>query len=76
MPAGAVWSTDRTPVIEAPMDRRPKSSSRAGGLFITLGIMVGIGGGIVAGQPSIGFLAGTALGILCAALVWLRDRRR
>ena len=52
-----------------------KRNSRAGGAIIALAILAGAVGGIVAGQPSIGFLAGAALGVAIALLIWLRDRR-
>ena len=52
-----------------------ESGSRAGGSIIAGAIIVGAVGGIVAGQPSIGFLAGAALGLLIALALWLKDRR-
>jgi len=49
---------------------------RAGGSIIAAAILAGAVGGIIVGQPSIGFLAGAATGVLVAILLWLRDRRR
>ncbi len=50
--------------------------ARAGGFIIAAAILVGTVGGGMMGQPSIGFLAGAAAGILVAMTIWLRDRRR
>jgi hypothetical protein len=50
--------------------------ARAGGFIIAAAILVGTVGGGMMGQPSIGFLAGAAAGILVAMAIWLRDRRR
>ena len=44
------------------------------GAIIALLIMVGTIGGGLMGQPSIGLLAGVALGVLIAVLLWLRER--
>lgn len=48
----------------------------AGGFLLTLFIVVGFGWGIFAGQPLVGALGGTAVGLVAAILVWLIDRRR
>jgi hypothetical protein len=53
-----------------------KRSTQAGGIFLTLGILVGAGAGIAAGNPMKGVLIGTALGAGAALLLWLLDRRR
>lgn len=53
-----------------------KRSAQAGGIFLTLGILVGAGTGIAAGNPMKGTLIGTALGAVAAVLLWLLDRRR
>lgn len=54
--------TDRTPL--------------AGGFLLAMSIIVGVLGGGLLGQPSIGLLTGAAVGVILAALVWVRDRRR
>jgi hypothetical protein len=54
----------------------PPSSPNAGGFLIAGAILVGAIAGVVLGQPTIGVLAGTALGIAGALIVWLRDRAR
>ncbi len=51
-------------------------SSRAGGFLIAAGILIGAVGGGLLGQPSIGLLAGAAVGTAVALALWLRDRRR
>ena len=53
-----------------------KRSGQGGGAILAGSIIAGVIGGIIAGQPSIGFLIGAGVGILAAALLWLRDRRR
>ncbi len=40
------------------------------------GILGGFAWGITTGQPMLGVLTGTGLGIAAAVLVWLVDRRR
>ena len=59
----------------AAMDPRPTSTPQAGGSILAASIIAGVVGGIIAGQPSIGFLVGTGTGVLIALLLWLRDRR-
>ena len=44
--------------------------------ILAASISAGVVGGIVIGQPSIGFLVGAAAGVLLAFLVWAFDRRR
>jgi hypothetical protein len=57
------------------MAAHPKTP-RAGGALLALAILAGVGAGIYARQPSIGFLAGAGIGLLLLLLVWLLDRRR
>ena len=54
----------------------PTHSSQAGGSILALSILAGAGGGIILGEPSIGFLVGLAVGTLIALAVWHKDRRR
>lgn len=56
------------------MSRR--AGKQAGGSIIAIAIIAGAVGGIIVGEPSIGFLVGTAVGTLLAILLWLKDRRR
>ena len=42
---------------------------QAGGFILAASIIAGVVGGIVIGQPSIGFLVGAAAGLLVATLV-------
>ena len=49
-------------------------ASRAAGFFIAVAVLGGAILGTIAGQPSIGVLAGAACGILVALALWLRDR--
>ena len=58
------------------MDESRKSGTRGGGAIIAGAIIAGVIVGIIAGQPSIGFLAGAGAGVLIALLFWLKERRR
>jgi hypothetical protein len=49
--------------------------SRAGGFLLTGSILIGTVAGALAGQSSIGFLAGLGIGAALAGLLWLVDRR-
>lgn len=62
-------------------DKQPPNSSdptspkrSAGGVFIAFGIIAGAIIGGVLGQPSIGLIAGLALGCAIALLIWLKER--
>jgi uncharacterized membrane protein YhhN len=48
---------------------------RGGGIFIAAGLVLGTVGGAVAGQPSLGFLAGLGLGVAAAIVLAFADRR-
>jgi len=48
---------------------------RAGGALLAAAILIGVLGGALAGEPSLGFLAGLAAGILMILALWLLDRR-
>ncbi|WP_420139942.1 hypothetical protein [Sphingomonas sp.] len=52
-----------------------KTPSAAGGVFLALAILIGALAGGVSGQPTIGVLAGAAVGIAVAVLIWLQDRK-
>lgn len=54
------------------MQRR---TARAGGCFLTLGILAGLVAGVAIQNPMRGILIGTGIGILVAVLLWLVDRR-
>lgn len=56
------------------MDQRSKYA-QAGGSILAISIIAGTVAGIIVGQPSIGFLVGTAAGALLALLFWLNERR-
>lgn len=51
-------------------------SPQAAGSLLALSIIVGAVAGTILGQPSVGVVAGTAIGILISVVVWLRDRSR
>ena len=58
------------------MNPRPGKSARAGGSILAGTIIAGVIVGTILGQPSIGFLAGAAIGGLIALLIWRQDRKR
>lgn len=53
-----------------------RSHQEAAGSLLAISIIAGVVGGVVAGQPSIGFLVGSAFGLALTAIWWLRDRSR
>ena len=52
------------------------STSKSGGIFLTLGILAGLILGVVTGSAMQGVLIGTVAGIALALITWLIDRRR
>lgn len=50
--------------------------TQAGGSILAISIISGTVAGVIVRQSSIGFLVGTAAGILLLALFWLRERKR
>lgn len=57
------------------MSEAPKNTPSAGGAILAVAIIVGAVGGVIAGQPSIGFLIGAATGLTLATALWLKERR-
>ena len=53
-----------------------KAKPTSGGIFIALGVLIGFGVGVAKGQPSVGVLAGTALGVAAAVILWLVQTRK
>jgi hypothetical protein len=53
----------------------PGRSSRAGGCFLTIFILLGFVGGLAIRNPLKGVLIGTAAGAALSVLTWLLDRR-
>jgi len=49
---------------------------RAGGFLLALSILIGPVAGAMFGEPSLGFVAGLAIGLLLLLAVWLSDRAR
>ena len=52
-----------------------RNLSRSGGCLLAFALVAGTFVGVVLGQPSIGFLAGSALGVALVIVVLLLDRR-
>lgn len=46
----------------------------SGGIFIALGAVAGVVAGRLYGEPSIGLVAGVAIGLALAGLIWWRER--
>lgn len=61
------WQGDR-------MSKQPENI-RSGGIFIAIGGFAGVFIGRAYGQPTIGFVAGLAIGGLISLAMWLKDRR-
>ncbi len=57
------------------MSQRSRST-QAAGFILAISILAGALAGVIAGQPSIGFLAGLGAGVAIALLFWLNERRR
>jgi len=51
-------------------------STRAGGCFLSICIILGFFGGLAIRNPLKGALIGTAVGAVLALATWLIDRRR
>jgi hypothetical protein len=64
-----------TDTSNRPPERHP-SKSLAGGFFIFAALLAGAIIGIIYDEPSMGMVAGLAVGIAAATLIWLIDRRR
>jgi len=52
------------------------STGKAGGFFLTLGILAGLVAGVATGNTMGGVLIGTLAGIALAVVTWVIDRRR
>ena len=52
----------------------PSQPRIGGGAPIALAILLGTIIGVAAGQPTIGFLAGLAVGVVAALLIWRANR--
>lgn len=52
------------------------SKTRAGGCFLTVGLLAGFPLGLAIGNPMKGVLIGLGAGILLATVTWLIDRRQ
>jgi hypothetical protein len=50
--------------------------TQAGGSILAISIIAGTVAGVIVSQPSIGFMIGTAAGVLLAFLFWRLDQRR
>lgn len=66
----------RTRVAGEIMAESRNRNPRAAGAVLAFAICAGALVGAARGQPTIGVLAGAALGIAIAIVVWLVDRRR
>jgi hypothetical protein len=51
-------------------------TTRAGGCFLTICILLGFPLGLAIDNPMKGVLIGTAIGAALALIIWLIDRRR
>lgn len=53
-----------------------RTTPRAGGFFLVLPILIGFGWGLASGRAMQGAIAGLAIGLVLALLIWLLDHRR
>jgi hypothetical protein len=53
-----------------------RNTTRAGGCFLTLFLLVGFPFGLAIGNPMKGVLIGLAIGTFLAVALWLIDSRR
>ena len=53
-----------------------RGTGKAGGFFLTLGVLAGLVAGVAMGNTMGGVLIGTLAGIALALITWLIDRRR
>jgi hypothetical protein len=58
-----------------PAKRPAPRPASGGGFLLAAALILGTFVGLVLGQPSLGFLAGLAIGVLIAVAIWLRGRR-
>jgi hypothetical protein len=58
------------------MTRPASRTPMAGGFLLALSVLIGVIAGTVQGQPSLGFVIGTGVGVALLLTVWLIDRRR
>ena len=58
------------------MARPDAKLPRAGGALLAAAILIGVLAGVAAGESSIGFLTGLAVGLTLMTAFWLIDRRR
>jgi hypothetical protein len=58
------------------MTEKQSTSPRGAGAIIALLSITGVIAGGLAGQPTIGLLAGLGLGVAVGLIMWLRDRHK
>lgn len=56
-------------------DPHSNRASTAGGFLLAVSIIIGAIVGSILREPSMGFLAGTAVGVILLGAVWLKDRQ-
>ncbi len=61
---------------KAPVPEPRPRDARSGGALLAFSLLAGVVIGSIAGEPSIGFLVGLAIGLGLIVLVWMLDRRR
>lgn len=63
-------------VMNAQTPKNGSGSKMAGGIFIVIGLILGIIFGISIGQISLGMISGFAIGCGVAVLIWIIDHGR
>ena len=57
------------------MAKPARRDARSGGSLLAIGVIAGAVAGTLAGEPTIGLLAGAGIGLALLLVVWLVDRR-
>jgi len=73
---GKVLARRRRPWHGAAMKQNSGGTSRAGGFIIAVTIMAGAIVGARFGQPSLGLVIGTGIGVAMTLALYIYDRRR
>jgi len=70
------WRFAAADAMVASMNEKSGTPIRAGGSILAGAILAGTMIGVIAREPSIGFLVGTSVGLILIGLLWLRDRKK
>jgi uncharacterized membrane protein len=63
-------------ISDQPPSKNDKRSPMAGGIFIFIGLLIGVVVGVAKNEASIGMIAGLAGGSIIALMLWIFDHFR